>query len=336
LLGIANSAATRVSGITTPLELISLYGSGIGPTMPLTAQIQNIGPGNQNVVTNSLGGYQVLFNGVAAPLLYVSASQINAIVPASAGSAPTTTIQIVTPNGTIAGPTLRVRPSQPQVFGAMYAGSLNFAAAINQDGTLNSQAHPAALGSIVTVWATGAGLYSANHEDGAILGPCGPAYLYCYNDVSIPLPVSVLTTIQDVVQTELVSVQVPYAGAAPNAVQGVLQINFVVTGSFTYQLQIDSGISDPFGSGSRASASSPISSIGMVRYSTGFLRRRRSEPLSEIWITTASGSDRKTRFDDMNFAHHGMQSKPNFNRNSKALLVASFRLDSRVDFVPFA
>jgi uncharacterized protein (TIGR03437 family) len=233
LLGIANSAASQVSGITTPLELISLYGAGIGPSVPMTAQVKNVGPGNYSVVTSSLAGYQVLFNGVAAPLLYVSANQINAIVPVEAGQSGTTTVQIVTPNGTVDGPTLRIRPSQPQVFSGYYT-----AAALNQDGTLNSSGNPATPGSIVTVWATGAGLFTTNYVDGAILGAGGPGDLFSPAPLSLPLPVSMLAGND--------SVQVTYAGAAPNAVQGVIQINFAVTGSSIFRLQIGSAVSDPF------------------------------------------------------------------------------------------
>lgn len=181
----------------------------------------------------------MLFNGVAAPLLYVGSQQINAIVPVEAANSQTTTVKVLTPSGTIGGPTLRVRASQPAVFGRPYAeGTWYFAAALNQDGTVNSQAHPAPPGSIVTVWATGAGLTTPYYQDGAILGPGGPSYLFATANVSIPLPVSVLGGND--------SVQVLYANAAPDAVQGVVQINFVTTGGDTFRLQIGSAISEPF------------------------------------------------------------------------------------------
>ena len=46
----------------------------------------------------------------------------------------------------------------------------------------------------------------------------------------------------------LASVQVLYAGAAPDAVQGVVQINFVLPngGLPEFQLQVGSALSDPF------------------------------------------------------------------------------------------
>jgi uncharacterized protein (TIGR03437 family) len=247
LLGMANSGAIRVSGSVAALELISLYGVGIGPATPLGAQIKNVGPANLNVVTSNLGGVQVLFNGVAAPLLYVGPTQINAIVPYAVANGDVATVQIVTPSGTITGPTLRVRPTQPQVFGT-FSGRY-FATALNQDGTLNSPTNPAANGSVVTVWGTGAGLFNGHFDDGEIIGPGGPMYLANYTQLSIPYPVSVVRyTVTP--SNELDSVAVLYAGAAPNAVQGVIQINFTITGGeFSqpqYQLQIGSALSDPF------------------------------------------------------------------------------------------
>ena len=239
LVGLTNSAGTFVSGTIAPLELVSLYGVGLGPSPALGAHI--VTQGLSSVVSSSLGGVQVLFDGVAAPLPYAGPTQINAIVPLEASSGATVQVQIVTPNGTIAGPSLRVSPSQPQVFGVpILGGDYKAAAALNQDGTLNSQQNPAASGSVVTVWATGAGLFApGSFMDGTILNAGGPNVPpYGYNLVNIPLPVSVLAGND--------SVQVLYAGAAPDAVQGVIQINFRLSGLQNYQLQIGSALSNVF------------------------------------------------------------------------------------------
>lgn len=137
MLGLANSAADRVSGIVAPLELISLYGIGIGPSTPINAEVSTVGPGSQRAVSNNLGGFRVLFDGIAAPLLYVGSTQINAVVPSEVAGAEVATVQVVTPAGTIAGPSARVRPSQPQVFTTL-APVGYVATALNQDGTVNS------------------------------------------------------------------------------------------------------------------------------------------------------------------------------------------------------
>src|ERR1039458_10632575 len=73
LTGVANSEGSVASGLIAPAELMSFYGTGLGPATPLNAQVVN------GVVQSNLGGYQLLFGGVAAPLLYIGANQINAV-----------------------------------------------------------------------------------------------------------------------------------------------------------------------------------------------------------------------------------------------------------------
>jgi uncharacterized protein (TIGR03437 family) len=236
LVGVANSAGIQVSSDVAPYELVSFYGAGLGPADALGAQLVN------GSVTNSLGGVQVLFNDVAAPLLYVGPSQINAIVPSSVYGLNTATVQIVTPNGTLTGPTLSVVPSEPEVFQngpPMPAGGA--AVALNQDGSLNSAANPATGGSIVTVWATGAGISLSLGGDGAIA-----------SELDSPLlPVSVLNSSQ-ANESGVYSLAVLYAGSAPGLVAGALQVNFQLpTNLFdvyqlTCQLQVGTAVSGRF------------------------------------------------------------------------------------------
>jgi hypothetical protein len=68
ILGIRNAAAGQLSGRISPAEVISIFGFGLGPANPAIAT-----PSNGFFLT-SLAGVQVLFNGVAVPLLYVSDS----------------------------------------------------------------------------------------------------------------------------------------------------------------------------------------------------------------------------------------------------------------------
>ncbi len=64
--GIINAAAGQLSGRVSPSEVISIFGFGLGPTAPVSATPKN------GFFPTSLGGVQVLFNGAAIPLLYVS------------------------------------------------------------------------------------------------------------------------------------------------------------------------------------------------------------------------------------------------------------------------
>jgi uncharacterized protein (TIGR03437 family) len=200
LLAVANSAGGASLTTVAPHELISLYGVGIGPATPLNGQVVN------GVFTTSLGGYQVLFDGVAAPLLYATAGQINAVVPARVGSDATTTIQIVTPTGTVDGPTAFVAMTEPAVFSNSQTG---LAAALNQDGSVNSPANPAYPGSIVTVFAAGAG--------------------YDYFGDGEVVPIGIYSASEPVLAVcGLLSLETDFAGSAPGLVAGVMQIDFRV------------------------------------------------------------------------------------------------------------
>ena len=184
-------------------------------------------------VTTALGGVQVLFNGIAAPLLYVGPTQINAVVPGGVFGQDTVTMQIVSPGGTIGGVELFIVPSQPGVF-ARGDGS---AIALNQDGSLNGPSNPAAAGRVVTVWGTGAGALFGINTDGEIVSTQLGA---------LALPVAVLAN--------SLSLEVMYGGSAPGMVAGTIQVNFrlpeqIAPGvtSLPCVLQVGGGLSQPFG-----------------------------------------------------------------------------------------
>jgi uncharacterized protein (TIGR03437 family) len=206
LLLVANSANNQSSGTIAPAELISLYGSGIGPAAALGGQVVN------DAFTNNLGGYQVLFNGIAAPLLYAGPNQMNVVAPVELGGQATANIQVVGPMVTTSFPTVFVGAARPQLFSQVRpvpiphtnaTGSATFAIAYNQDGSLNSTANPAALGSIVTLWLSGTGLNNDPLADGAIAATA--------STTSLPIAIQ--------------GMQVLYGGQAPGAVQGLTQVN---------------------------------------------------------------------------------------------------------------
>ena len=107
-------------------------------------------------------------NGIAAPLDYVSPTQINAQVPYEI--APGTAQLTIESNGTTAGPAgLTIQSATPGIFGD--AGGR--AAAINQDGTVNLPGNPAPAGSFISVYLTGQGQVDRLVASGAA-APIGP------------------------------------------------------------------------------------------------------------------------------------------------------------------
>jgi uncharacterized protein (TIGR03437 family) len=221
------NAATQIAGSLSPGEIISLHGIGIGPAAISGYMLNSTGD-----VSGSLDSVQVLFDGKPAPLLYVSPSQINAIVPFEVGGEISTTIQVMANSIPSAAWAIPVANTAPGIF-TLSATGQGPAAVLNQDSSVNSSSKPALRGTAIQIFATGGGQTTPSAETGAI--------------TSLPGTLSgVAVTIGGA------SAQVVYAGAAPGEVAGMIQVNAVVPQAITpgpavpLSLAIG-GISSPLG-----------------------------------------------------------------------------------------
>jgi hypothetical protein len=103
---------------------------------------------------------QVLLGGRSLAILFASPTQINAVIP---NDVPLGTLPISVQIGSdVLGPwTTEVAAAVPALFALQPAKESEdygpFAAAINEDGTINSRAHPARSGSVVALYGTGFG-----------------------------------------------------------------------------------------------------------------------------------------------------------------------------------
>jgi uncharacterized protein (TIGR03437 family) len=234
VLSILNAAAGTFIGQVAPGEVISIYGLGVGPYNAVTATPAN------GLFPTSLGGTQVLVNGTPIPLLYVSASQINAEIPSpvpgvanndtDSGIAVVEVInevlewdpvqQIEVPE---ALPDFRVAVVRSDF--AVFQKPGPSMAVINQDGTLNKTANPAKAGSTVSIWATGFGV-TGPPADGAVTTA---ANNYC----------SSCQVVLNYVSTNITET-VEYAGTSPGLIDGLMQINIMIPaqwntdGAFVY------------------------------------------------------------------------------------------------------
>lgn len=200
--GVVNGA-TFQSGPIAPGEIVSLFGSAIGPPAPAGLVLTN-----PRLVANSLEGLEVYFDGVPAPLLYASAGQVNVVVPYSVAGESTSQLQLEY-LGVLSNPiALQVAPTAPGVFTVNGSGQGPGAILNARDGTVNSALHPAARGDWVSIFATGAGVTSPASVDGFLAAP--------------PLPAP---TAQVSVMMGGLPCQLNFDGAAPGLVSGVLQIN---------------------------------------------------------------------------------------------------------------
>jgi uncharacterized protein (TIGR03437 family) len=104
----------------------------------------------------------VTINGVVAPLLFVSGKQINAQIPYEVPPGDATVV--VRSGGAKSAPfTVKIRHAAPGVF----MNELGRAAALDDDGSANSENSPASGGSVISVFLTGVGPVTAPVEDGA-------------------------------------------------------------------------------------------------------------------------------------------------------------------------
>jgi uncharacterized protein (TIGR03437 family) len=196
------NGASYLEGAVSPGELVTIFGANLGPSSEAQGTV------NGDLVSNTINGTQVLFGGIAAPLLYASSSQINAVVPFGVTGS-SAQIQVVYQGKNTASSTVPVQPASPALF-ALNASGGGPGAILNQDGSINSDTNPASQGSVVVFYATGGGVTSPA-VDGLLISQPYPKQV---------LPVSV--TIDNL------PAQVLYAGPAPGIVAGVMQINVVV------------------------------------------------------------------------------------------------------------
>jgi uncharacterized protein (TIGR03437 family) len=147
---ILNAADYAFAGPVASYEVLSIFGSGLGPVAAVTAS---------NYITGVLGGTDVSFGSTPSPLLYVSSSQINFAVPAELSSSGATNMQ-VTVNG-VSSPARQLPLAYYDP--SLYLGSASTSGsglpptvlAVNADGAVNSSTNPAPAGSTVSVFLNG-------------------------------------------------------------------------------------------------------------------------------------------------------------------------------------
>ena len=174
--GVVNAAGFDAA--VSPGSLVSIFGSNLAP-QTLAASVVPL--------PKSLAGVSVQFNGIGAPLQFVSASQINAQIPWEMGPG-TYELQIQSiglPNVT---GTFTVSAIAPGLFQQPNAANLPLVFALHPNGSLITIDSPAVQGEQVSIFGTGFGNYVRPAVDGFPASPvteyavagtvtvnCGPA-----------------------------------------------------------------------------------------------------------------------------------------------------------------
>jgi uncharacterized protein (TIGR03437 family) len=166
--GIANAASVERGAGVAPGSMISIFGTSLASglarldTVPLSTTVADV---------------SVTFNGVAAPLQFVSENMIAAQVPWEVLPDPTVsgtaTVVVTRPRAQSQAMTIPIIPVAPAVY-RVHPWTTQ-AMALNADGTLAAaaaaiegfQSHPANVGDAILVYANGLGAVTPNIATGA-------------------------------------------------------------------------------------------------------------------------------------------------------------------------
>jgi uncharacterized protein (TIGR03437 family) len=186
IVAFANSASYALNTGIFPGALLSLYGFNL---------------------PSAKEGLQVQVGQHPAPILYAGPNQINLQVPFKTPNIPYSSIPLTVSPGNLS---VQVRYSQSV---GIFTSDGVHASAINQDGSVNSQANPATGGSVVSLFGTGAAwppgtIDGAVPRDQAMLNPEINRF-EAFSPYQTPLAIL-------------------YAGAAPGVINGVFQINVLL------------------------------------------------------------------------------------------------------------
>ena len=212
--GVTN-AASYATGAVSPGEMVTLFGTAIGPA---AAAYATRDPATGKLAT-TIGGVQVLFNGAPAPMIYASSTQVSAMVPYEMALIANPSVWIAYAGHCSIAYQLSLGTAAPGLFAQNASGS-GPGAILNQDNSLNGPSHPAAKGSIVQVFMTGEGQTSPQGVTGAI--------------TSVTLPPPQVTPAPSQAIQVLIGGQpalYTYAGEAPGMVAGVMQLNVQIPGN---------------------------------------------------------------------------------------------------------
>jgi uncharacterized protein (TIGR03437 family) len=195
------NGASLIGGAISPGEIVAIFGLNLGVSQRTQMQLNANG-----AVSTSLAGTQVFVNGIRAPLLYASATQVGAVTPFGL-TGTTAEFQIFYNGLTSTSLIVPLTSATPGLFSVQ--GDGGGLGVLNSDGSTSDWNALTQAGSVVTFYATGAGQTVPASVDGSMA-----------SGASFPLPFLPITVLIDGQNAEVL-----YAGAAPGMVAGVLQVN---------------------------------------------------------------------------------------------------------------
>lgn len=206
-VGVVNAASSApFTAFLSPGEFLTLYGSGLASTTS-SATIP---------FPNNLSGVQVLINQVAAPIYYVSPTQISVIVPYITTPQTVAQIQVINNGANSNVVTNFTGETSAGIFTNNPVGGIGYAAAERPDGSVISDSNPALVGETEALYLAGMGAVSPSVSDGTAAPSTTLAYtsaqpqIYLYDSAG-----------------NTAQATVTFSGLAPGFA-GLYQINFTV------------------------------------------------------------------------------------------------------------
>ncbi len=192
---VAPLSPSSFSGIA-PGEVIRILGKKMGPAAATPGVI------NSGLLASNVVGVEVTFDGTPAPLLSVSAQEIDLVAPFELATKSSTTIQVQY-NGAQSNPV--------QV--AVSAAALQILGVFNSDFSPNSASNPAQAGSVMSLYLAGVGQSNPPSQDGQVNAP----------------PLAALPTPPQIewFGNGMITLPITAAVAAPSLAAGIFQVNFV-------------------------------------------------------------------------------------------------------------
>jgi uncharacterized protein (TIGR03437 family) len=199
------NAGDNTIGAVAPGEIISIFGTNLGPAIPVTTTVSAAG-----FFATTLSETQVLFDNIPAAMWYTSATQINAIVPYEISGRATTFMQVIYRGTPSVSLNLQVAAAAPGIF----VGPGGQAAVFNQNGTINGPAFRAPKSTSIVMFATGEGPTNPPGVTGRVIPP---------DPTQLKHPIAAVA-----VTIGGVPAEVQYAGSAPGLVSGAFQVNVLI------------------------------------------------------------------------------------------------------------
>lgn len=205
------NAASLLYSAVSPGSAVTLLGLQLGPAESVKAEPDELGQ-----LPTTLAGTQVLFDGMAAPLLSVATGRITALVPYEVAGKPAVSVVVARDGRPTSSVTLPVAASSPAIYTADGSG-YGQAAVLNEDGTANSSANPAARGSMITLTVTGVGQTVPAGVNGNVA-----------SGELLPVAAAPVTVRIGGPRGTGVDAQVLYAGAEEGLAAGIMRIKAVI------------------------------------------------------------------------------------------------------------